>query len=118
METFRVRREIKRFYSEAIAGQEQFSARRIINREREHSLEMIEHAMTPTGIALQKGLRIARATPIDVWPQLFPDSGVTVNFAVRGDDITRGRVGHGLRASRREVHNSQAGAAQPAVAVR
>jgi hypothetical protein len=70
-EAFRIGREVKRFNSEAVARQEELAPRRVVNRERKHPLETINHAVAPARIALQKSFRIARAPPIYVRPQLL-----------------------------------------------
>ena len=78
---------VERLYPETIACDEQFPPLRIVNRKREHPLEMCEEVATPAAVGSQNGFGIARSAPFHIRTELLADRAMIVDFAIADDDV-------------------------------
>ena len=92
--------DVQRLDAEAVAGEHDAPAALLDQREGEHALEAVEHALAPRRPAVQQHLGVggraeARATRLELGAQLV----VVVDAAVEGDGEAEVVVDHRLRAA-------------------
>src|SRR5205085_5751551 len=77
---------VERLFTETVARYEELAAARIPEREREHSVKMLDHPCAVLFIKMRQNFRVRLAAKrVPARFQFFPKLAVVVNLAVEND---------------------------------